>query len=144
MKKLICQLWKRRNNDDENIVEGYSLHLNDKQRLLFLNKNFSRLSGSKGNLSVKSYYPCEVKDDVYENVIKKQFKHGLMVESVAPPSHDAATEENLPLRSRKNITLQFSEVKRILSELSLERDYRKVKYEFVNTETETEDTEGSN
>lgn len=135
MKKLICQLWKRCNNDGENIVEGYSLHLNNKQRLLFLNKNFSRLSGSEGTLSVKSYYSCEVENGVYEDVIKKQIKHGLMVTSGGAPK-----KTNQYSGKPGGFTVQFSEVRRILTDLS-DMSFKRGKYEFIETETKVEDAE---
>ena len=99
MKTLICQRWKTSAVDGESgrryiPPPTHSLHLNEQHRLRFLNKNIK----NNFDVNVKEHYQCEVEDDIYEQVIRHQTKHGLMFENSPLPERtqpSSATIGNL-------------------------------------------------
>tara|TARA_Y100000034_G_scaffold33124_2_gene40648 strand:+ start:3735 stop:4286 length:552 start_codon:yes stop_codon:yes gene_type:complete len=75
------------------VLQSYSLHLNELQRLHFIRKN------AKGRIDLKEFYLCRVGDDIYEKVIEHQVKHGLMFEGPPPPNPNKNRKKSVPSTS---------------------------------------------
>ena len=126
MKKLTCQIWL---TDQGN---HYSIHLNDKQRLRVLNKNIRKYEAA----DVSEHYSCEVEDDVYEEVMQNQIRHGLMTGGDPPqkPQSNMDRYANWAISSIpgvtpewKNITIQFQELSDTLNKMEIMIDGEGIK-----------------
>jgi hypothetical protein len=108
------------------VVNSYSLHLTEKSRTLYIHKNLKRIEIA-GPVGLKDHYSCEVEDDIYDQVIENQIRHGLMIDGeafpknlrVERPSMATTITEYLDSRPKpewhmprmKNVTIQFSKIK---------------------------------
>jgi len=68
MKKVICQVWEQK----EHLCNKYTLHLNEKQRLLFLM--------NETEMKPKRFHELSVEENIYKKMIKHQTKFGIFHE----------------------------------------------------------------
>jgi hypothetical protein len=106
----------------------YSLHLNEQQRLRFLNKNIRK----HRDVDVSAHYTCEVEDDVYEEVVKSQVQQGLMFGGDPPEKPQAkdmdikwfidSVTTDVASSEWKNITIQFQELTDEIEKISKKKE----------------------
>lgn len=129
MKTLICQIWKTLKDEEQGLVSSsYSLHLNEKSRIQYIHKNLRKIQ-KNGAVDAKTHFSCEVEEDVYEEVLKGQIKHGLMFEGEAPckPKKKRFASwapsdmemENANGVMWKNITIQFQELNNVMKKMEI-------------------------
>jgi hypothetical protein len=106
--------------DEGIVVNSYSLHLTEKSRVQFIHKNLKKIEVT-GPVGLKTHYSIEVEDDVYDQVVESQIKHGLMIDDDPPKNprlertHATTITDYLAARPKphwgfphlKNVTVQF-------------------------------------